>query len=100
MVKNESFMYLTGPDVVKAVLGEDVTHEELGGSMAHAAKSGVCHFVAEDEQDCIQGVKRLLSYLPDSCHSSLPVMPCQDSADRLCPELDTIIPDKTTAAMT
>ncbi|MDA8125364.1 MAG: methylmalonyl-CoA carboxyltransferase [Deltaproteobacteria bacterium] len=95
MVKDESFMYLTGPEVVKAVLGEVVSHEDLGGTMAHAAKSGVCHFVAEDERSCIDGVKKLLSYLPDSCHSPLPVMPCQDSADRLCPELDTIIPDKT-----
>jgi acetyl-CoA carboxylase carboxyltransferase component len=94
MVKGESFMYLTGPDVVKAVIAEDVSHEELGGAMAHAAKSGVCHFVAQNEAECLQGVKRLLSYLPDSCHSPLPIVPCTDSGDRECPELDTIIPDK------
>ena len=94
MVKNKSYMYLTGPDVVKAVIAEEVSHEELGGAMAHAAKSGVCHFVAENDEDCIRQVKVLLSYLPDSCHSPLPVIPCEDSAERECPELDTIIPDQ------
>ncbi|MDD5101350.1 MAG: carboxyl transferase domain-containing protein, partial [Syntrophales bacterium] len=94
MVKNKSYMYLTGPDVVKAVIAEEVSHEELGGAMAHAAKSGVCHYVAENDEDCIRQVKVLLSYLPDSCHSPLPVVPCTDGADRECPELDTIMPDQ------
>ena len=94
MVKNTSYMYLTGPDVVKAVIAEEVSHEDLGGAMAHAAKSGVCHFVAENDENCIARVKNLLSYLPDSCHSPLPVIPCTDSAERECPELDTIMPDK------
>ena len=94
MVKKTSYMYLTGPDVVKAVIAEEVSHEDLGGAMAHAAKSGVCHFVAENDEDCIMRVKTLLSYLPDSCHSPLPVVSCTDSAERECPELDTIIPDK------
>jgi len=62
--------------------------------MALAAISGVCHFVAENDEDCLTRVKILLSYLPDSCHSPLPVMPCKDSAERECPELDKIIPDK------
>jgi propionyl-CoA carboxylase beta chain len=94
MVKNTSYMYLTGPDVVKAVIAEEVSHEELGGPMAHAAKSGVCHFVTENDEDCLRRVKTLLSYLPDSCHSPLPIIPCADSASRECPELDTIMPDK------
>src|SRR4030042_1655736 len=94
MVKNNSYMYITGPDVVKAVIAEEVSHEELGGPMAHAAKSGVCHFATENDEDCLNRVKTLLSYLPDSCHSPLPVVPCTDSADRECPELDTVIPDK------
>jgi len=94
MVKNNSYMYITGPDVVKAVIAEEVSHEELGGPMAHAAKSGVCHFVTENDEDCLSRVKILLSYLPDSCHSPLPVIPCTDSADRELHELDTIIPDK------
>jgi propionyl-CoA carboxylase beta chain len=98
MVKNSSYMYITGPDVVKSVIAEEVSHEELGGPMAHAAKSGVCHFVTENDQDCIARVKRLLSYLPDSCHSPSALSPCTDQADRDCPELDTVIPDKASRA--
>ena len=94
MVKNTSYMYLTGPDVVKAVIAEEVSHEDLGGPIAHATKSGVCHFVTENDDDCICKVKTLLSYLPDSCHSPLPIISCTDRADRECPELDTIMPDK------
>lgn len=89
-------MYITGPDVIKAVIGEEVTHDELGGAVAHASKSGVCHFATENDEDCIDKIKTLLSYLPDSCHSPLPVAECTDTADRECPELDTIIPDKAT----
>ena len=94
MVKGTSYMYATGPAVVKSVIGEDVTHDDLGGAMAHAKKSGVCHFATENDEDCIRKVKNLLSYLPDNCHSPLPVGPCTDSADRECPELDAIVPDK------
>ncbi|MHB9097772.1 MAG: acyl-CoA carboxylase subunit beta [Syntrophales bacterium] len=94
MVKKTSYMYITGPDVIKAVIAEEVSHDELGGPMAHAAKSGVCHFVAENDAECLERVKTLLSYLPDSCQSPLPVVSCTDSAERECPELDTIIPDK------
>ncbi|HOX94990.1 MAG TPA: acyl-CoA carboxylase subunit beta, partial [Syntrophales bacterium] len=96
MVKKSSYMYITGPDVIKAVIGEEVTHDDLGGALAHATKSGVCHFATENDEDCINKIKALLSYLPDSCHSPVPVMPTSDSADRLCPELDKIIPDKAT----
>ena len=55
-------MYITGPDVIKAVIGEEVTHDELGGAVAHATKSGVCHFVTENDKDCIEKIKTLLSY--------------------------------------
>lgn len=96
MVKNTSYMYITGPDVIKAVIGEEVTHDELGGALAHATKSGVCHFATENDVDCIEKIKKLLSYLPDSCHSPLPIMPSTDSPDRECPELDKIIPDRPT----
>ncbi|MCX5840545.1 MAG: acyl-CoA carboxylase subunit beta [Deltaproteobacteria bacterium] len=68
MVKKSSYMYITGPDVIKAVIGEEVTHDALGGAVAHATKSGVCHFATENDEDCIHKVKILLSYLPDSCH--------------------------------
>jgi propionyl-CoA carboxylase beta chain len=96
MVRGSSYMYATGPAVVKAVIGEEVTHDDLGGAMTHAVKSGVCHFATENDEDCIGKVKTLLSYLPDSCHSPLPSAPCTDSPDRECPELDTIVPDKST----
>ncbi len=96
MVRNRSYMYLTGPDVVKAVIAEEVSHEELGGARAHAAKSCVCHCVTENDAECIGKVKTLLSYLPDSCHSPLPVASCTDRPDRECPELDAIMPDKAT----
>ncbi|MEI6315844.1 MAG: carboxyl transferase domain-containing protein, partial [Syntrophus sp. (in: bacteria)] len=94
MVKKSSYMYITGPDVIKAVIGEEVTHDDLGGAVAHATKSGVCHFATENDEDCINKLKMLLSYLPDSCHSPQPCAPCTDSADRDCPELDKIIPDR------
>lgn len=98
MVKGSSYMYITGPDVVRAVIGEEVSHDDLGGAVTHATKSGVCHYVAEDDTDCLNKIKILLSYLPDSCHSPLPEANCTDAADRSCPELDDIIPDKSTRA--
>jgi acetyl-CoA carboxylase carboxyltransferase component len=94
MVKKSSYMYITGPEVIKAVIGEEVSHDDLGGAVAHATKSGVCHFATESDQDCLTKIRSLLAFLPDSCHSPLPVMPCQDSPERECPELDTIIPDR------
>lgn len=99
MVKGSSYMYITGPDIVKAVIGEEVSHDELGGALAHASKSGVCHVVTENDADCIEKIKQLLSYLPDSCHSPVPVVSdYMDSTARTCPELDTIIPDKSNRA--
>ena len=98
MVKNTSYMYITGPDVIKAVIGESVTQEDLGGAVAHASKSGVCHVVTENDTDCLDKIKILLSYLPDSCHSPLPVAATSDTADRECPELNKIIPDKAARA--
>ena len=98
MVKKSSFMYITGPEVIKAVIGEEVSHDDLGGAIAHATKSGVCHFATESDEDCLAKIRTLLSYLPDSCHSPLPVAPCTDSADRECPELDAIIPDRANRA--
>ncbi len=98
MVKGSSYMYITGPDVIKAVIGEEVTHDDLGGAIAHATKSGVCHFATENDEDCINRIKTLLFYLPDSCHSPLPLVECADSPDRECPELDTIVPDRATRA--
>ena len=96
MVKGTSYMYITGPDVIKAVIGEEVTHDELGGPMAHASKSGVCHFVAENDGDCIAQIQTLLGYLPDNCHEMPPVVATTDTPDRECPQLDKIIPDRAT----
>ncbi len=93
MVKKNSYMYITGPDVVRSVIGEEVSHDELGGALAHAEKSGVCHVTTNDDMECLSQIKTLLSYLPDSCHGALPISETTDSADRECPELDTIIPD-------
>ncbi len=98
MVKNTSYMYITGPEVIKAVIGESVTQEDLGGAVAHASKSGVCHVVTENDTDCIDKIKVLLSYLPDSCNSLLPVKETTDTPDRECPELNKIIPDKAARA--
>ncbi len=95
MVKGSSYMYVTGPDVVKAVMSEEVTHEELGGAMVHNAKSGVAHFVYNSDADCIEGCKQLLGYLPQSTYDK-PDYTYQkptDSPDRTCPELDTIVPE-------
>ncbi|ABC77839.1 acyl-CoA carboxylase subunit beta [Syntrophus aciditrophicus] len=94
MVKKSSYMCITGPDVIKAVIGEEVTTEALGGAVVHSTKSGVCHFATNDDQDCINKIRTLLSYLPDSCHSPLPLLPTSDTPDRECLELDEIIPDK------
>ena len=98
MVKNTSYMYITGPEVIKAVIGEEVTQEELGGAVAHASKSGVCHVVTENDTDCLDKIKILLTYLPDSCNSPLPIAPETDTVDRSCQELDKVIPDKAARA--
>ncbi len=98
MVKKSGFMYITGPDVIKAVIGEEVNHDDLGGANTHATKSGVCHFATESDEDCLTKIRMLLSYLPDSCHSPLPITSSTDSPDRDCDDLDTIIPDRTNRA--
>ncbi|HCF89428.1 MAG TPA: methylmalonyl-CoA carboxyltransferase, partial [Firmicutes bacterium] len=66
MVENTSQMFITGPQVIKSITGEDVTLEELGGARTHSSKSGVAHFSAESEQDCLALVRKLLSYLPSN----------------------------------
>ncbi|HOV17384.1 MAG TPA: acyl-CoA carboxylase subunit beta [Candidatus Cloacimonadota bacterium] len=93
MVKNTSFMFITGPDVIKAVTGEETTQEELGGAMAHNSKSGNAHFACENDADAIEKIKILLSYLPSNNMEDPPIVPTRDNPHRLCPELDTIIPD-------
>jgi acetyl-CoA carboxylase carboxyltransferase component len=98
MVKNTSYMFITGPDVVREVIGEEISQEELGGAMAHNAKSGVAQFAAENDQDCIEQIRRLLSFLPNNNTEHPPRVDTGDSPDRLVPELDNILPDSPAAS--
>ena len=93
MVRGTSHMFITGPDVVKAVTGEDVTQEELGGAMTHASKSGVAGIVAEDERACLEEVRYLLSFLPSNNLEDPPYVEPQDDPERSCPGLVDLIPD-------
>ncbi len=93
MVKNTSFMFITGPEVIKAVTGEETTQEELGGAMAHNTKSGNAHFACESDADAIEQIKTMLSYLPSNNMEEPPLKDTDDDPHRQCPELDTIIPD-------
>ncbi len=92
MVREKSHMFITGPDVVKTVTGEDVTLEELGGAGSHASKSGVATFVAESEQQVLDDVKNLLSYLPSNNLDRAPQQQPTDDPTRSCPELADILP--------
>jgi len=93
MVKNTSYMFITGPDVIKSVLGEVVTQEELGGAMTHSSRSGVAHFACESDAEAIDRMKVLLSYLPDNNMEDPPLVPNGDSPVRMDAALDSIIPD-------
>jgi len=94
MVKDTSHMFITGPDVIKTVTGEEVTFEDLGGAMAHASKSGIAHFVAEDEQHCLQMVRYLMSFLPQNNLEDPPTFPTTDPPDRQAQELVDLMPDE------
>jgi propionyl-CoA carboxylase beta chain len=93
MVKETSYMFITGPDVVKAVTGEDVTFEELGGAMTHAVKSGTAHFAAEDEDECFDLVRQVLSYLPPNNMEDPPRRQATDDPRREDPGLLDLVPD-------
>ena len=92
MVEGTSYMFITGPDVIKTVTHEDVTKEDLGGAHTHATKSGVCHLTSPDDQTCIAQVRELLSFLPANNQEDPPFRPTQDPPLREVPELDTMIP--------
>jgi methylmalonyl-CoA decarboxylase subunit alpha len=94
MVDKTSYMYITGPEVIKAVTREETTHEGLGGALAHAGKSGVAHFAAADEHDCMQQVKRLLSFLPANNVDDAPVLEASDPLNRLEERLLDVIPEQ------
>lgn len=92
MVEHTSYMFVTGPNVVKTVTHEEVTSEELGGASAHSAKSGVAHFTSANEVECIQHLKKLLSYIPQNCEEDSPVIPYVPSAESR-PALGNIVPE-------
>lgn len=93
MVEDISYMFVTGPKVTKTVTGEDISVENLGGPMIHASKSGVAHFVSQNEEEAMNTLRRLLSFMPQNFMENSPIIDCNDPIDRLCDNLNTIIPD-------
>lgn len=93
MVKNTSQMFITGPQVIKSVTAEEVTAEDLGGAMTHNSVSGVAHFAAENDQDCLEQIRYLLSFLPSNNLEETPRVETGDSPDRMDEELNTMLPD-------
>ena len=92
MVKQTSYMFVTGPDVIRTVTHEDVSKEELGGAMTHNEKSGVAHFAVEDDAECLALIRELLSFLPDNNLDDPPRVPTDDPPDREDVALDTLVP--------
>ncbi len=92
MVEGTSYMFITGPDVIKAVTHEEVTKEDLGGATTHASRSGVCHLTSQDDRTCIAQIRDLLSFMPSNNHEDPPFKPTQDPPLREVPELDAMIP--------
>jgi len=93
MTDKTSMMFITGPDVVKSVTGEEIDHQGLGGAAVHASVSGVAHFLARDEDDALATTRRLLSYLPSNNVEDAPALPPTDDAQRTAPALNTLVPE-------
>lgn len=93
MVENTSYMFVTGPNVVKTVTHEDVTSEELGGAMTHATKSGVTHFVAANEVEALSNIKKLFSYMPSNCEEQPPMLSYESSGDETRSKLAKLLPE-------
>ncbi|MCG3175052.1 MAG: Propionyl-CoA carboxylase beta chain [Myxococcota bacterium] len=93
MVENTSYMFITGPDVIKAVTHEDVTKDELGGPGAHTTKSGVAHFAMPNEEACLAGIRELMGFLPSNNLEEPPIKPTEDSGSREDPALDDLVPE-------
>src|SRR5262249_40638071 len=96
MVRGSSYMFVTGPEVIKAVTHEEVTFEELGGADTHARTSGVAHFAAESEEECLAGIRELLTFLPQNNLEDPPLRPTLDPPDRLDEPLQALVPDNPT----
>jgi len=92
MVKDTSYMFVTGPDVIKTVTHEEVTKEALGGAMTHNAQSGVAHFAVDDDEACLALIRQLLAYMPSNNMEDPPTTRTDDPLDRESPELDALIP--------
>ncbi len=93
MVKNTSYMFVTGPDVIKTVTHEDVTKEDLGGALTHNTKSGVAHFATDDDRHCLLMIRELLNFLPGNNLDDPPILPTRDKPDRIEESLNTFIPN-------
>lgn len=93
MVKNSSYMFVTGPDVIKTVTHEEVTKEDLGGAITHSQKSGVAHFACEDDKHTLLMIRELMNFLPSNNLDDAPSLPTKDRPDRLCTSLASLIPD-------
>ncbi len=93
MVKNTSYMFVTGPDVIKTVTHEEVTKEALGGASTHSEKSGVAHFAADDDKHCLLLIREMMSFLPSNNLDDAPVLPTADRPDRIVEALNTMIPE-------
>jgi propionyl-CoA carboxylase beta chain len=93
MVKNSSYMFVTGPDVIKTVTHEEVTKEELGGAITHSQKSGVAHFACENDKHTLLMIRELMGFLPSNNLDDPPTLPTKDRPDRICEGLNAIIPD-------
>ncbi|MEO6654817.1 MAG: acyl-CoA carboxylase subunit beta [Pyrinomonadaceae bacterium] len=96
MVKDTSYMFITGPDVIKTVTHEDVTKDELGGAMTHNAKSGVAHFAADSDEHALRLTRELLSFVPSNNMDDPPFVPTSDPSDRADPKLNSMIPEAAT----
>jgi propionyl-CoA carboxylase beta chain len=94
MVEGTSYMFVTGPDVIKTVTHEDVTKEDLGGGMTHNGRSGVAHFLAANDSDCLRRIRRLLEFLPQNNREDPPRRACSDPVDRADAALDTVVPEQ------
>ncbi|MFN8095154.1 MAG: carboxyl transferase domain-containing protein [Vicinamibacteria bacterium] len=96
MVRDTSYMFVTGPDVIRTVTHEEVTKDELGGAMTHNSRSGVAHFAVDDDRACLQLIRELLAYMPANNLEEAPAVETQDPPDRDAPELDTLVPAEPT----
>jgi propionyl-CoA carboxylase beta chain len=93
MTQGTSQMYITGPDVVRAVTHEEVTHEDLGGAGVHSTRTGIAHFACEGDEECLQEVRRLVSFLPANNMEDPPFMESADAPDRRCDDLSSVVPE-------